>query len=88
MSTKNFTQFDTAAPLTTGDYIVGYNAAGTSELKTRVQDIFNLASLSAFVESNTTIAVSASAVSNIVTITQAGYDNIVTKDPSTVYIIV
>ena len=42
MATKNFTQFNTATPLTTSDYIVGYNAAGTAEIKTRVQSILNL----------------------------------------------
>lgn len=42
MATKNFTQFNTAAPLLTSDYIVGYNAAGTAEIKTQVQSIVNL----------------------------------------------
>ena len=42
MATKNFTQFNTATPLTTSDYIVGYNAAGTAEIKTQVQSIINL----------------------------------------------
>lgn len=88
MATKNFTQFSTATPLTTGDYIVGYNAAGTAELKTRVQDIFNLASLSAFVESDNTTVPAASTVNNIITLTQADYDAIVSKDPKTVYIVI
>lgn len=44
MATRNFTQFDTATPLTTSDYIVGYNAAGTAEIKTQVQSILNLKS--------------------------------------------
>jgi hypothetical protein len=44
MATKNFTQFDTATPLTTSDYIVGHNAAETAEIRTRVQDILNLKS--------------------------------------------
>lgn len=48
MATKNFTQFSTATPLTTGDYIVGHNAAGTTEIKTQVQSILNL------VENNST----------------------------------
>lgn len=42
MATKNFTQFNTATPLTTSDYIIGYNAAGTAEIKTQVQSILNL----------------------------------------------
>jgi hypothetical protein len=42
MATKNFTQFNTATPLTTSDYVVGYNAAGTDELKTTVKDIIDL----------------------------------------------
>lgn len=42
MATKNFTQFSTATPLTTSDYIVGYNAAGTAELKTTVKQIVDL----------------------------------------------
>lgn len=42
MATKNFTQFNTASPLTTSDYIVGYNAAGTAEIKTQIQSIVNL----------------------------------------------
>lgn len=113
MATKNFTEFNTATPLTTSDYIVGYNAAGTAEIKTQVQSILNLkndsdaqtlsfnennknltissgntVSLSAFVESDSTIAVGASAVSNMVTITQTDYDAIVTKDPNTVYFII
>jgi len=44
MATKKFTEFSTATPLTTSDYIVGYNAAGTAELKTQVNDILNLKS--------------------------------------------
>lgn len=88
MATKNFTQFNTATPLTTSDFIVGYNAAGTAEIKTRVQDIFNLASLSAFVESDSTIAAGASAVSNIITITQPAYDAIAVKDPNVLYFII
>lgn len=88
MATKNFTQFNTATPLTTSDYVVGYNAAGTAEIKTQVQNIVNLVSLSAYVKSDSTIATGASAVSNIVTISQTSYDAIVTKDPNTVYIIV
>jgi len=42
MATKNFTLFSTATPLTTSDYVVGYNAAGTAEIKTQVKDIVNL----------------------------------------------
>jgi len=42
MATKNFTQFSTATPLTTGDYIVGYKADASAELKTTVQSIINL----------------------------------------------
>lgn len=42
MATKNFTQFNTASPLLTSDYIVGYNAAGTAELKTTVKQIVDL----------------------------------------------
>lgn len=42
MATKNFTQFSTATPLTTSDYIVGYNAAGTAEIKTTVKQIVDL----------------------------------------------
>jgi hypothetical protein len=42
MSTKNFTQFDTAAPLTSADYIVGYKADGTAELKATLNQVVNL----------------------------------------------
>lgn len=42
MATKNFTQFSTATPLTTGDYIVGHNAAGTTEVKATVKQIIDL----------------------------------------------
>lgn len=42
MATKNFTEFNTATPLTTSDYIVGYKADGTAEIKTQVQSILNL----------------------------------------------
>jgi hypothetical protein len=38
----NFTQFNTATPLTTSDFIVGYKADGSAEIKTRVQNIVNL----------------------------------------------
>jgi hypothetical protein len=48
----------------------------------------NTVSLSAFVESDSTVVVGASAVSNIVTITQAAYDAIVAKDPNTIYFII
>jgi hypothetical protein len=41
MATKNFTQFSTTT-LTTGDYIVGYKADASAELKTTVQSIINL----------------------------------------------
>ena len=44
MATKNFTQFNTASPLTTSDYIVGYKADSSAEIKTRVQDIVNVVS--------------------------------------------
>jgi len=43
MATKNFTQFSTTT-LTTGDYIVGYKADSSAEIKTRVQDIVNVVS--------------------------------------------
>jgi hypothetical protein len=90
MSTKNFTQFDTAAPLTSADYIVGYKANGSAEYKATVKQVVDLTtnSLPAFVESDSTVAAGASAVSNIVTITQVAYDAIVTKDLNTVYIII
>jgi hypothetical protein len=54
MATKNFTQFNTATPLTTSDYIVGYNAAGTAEIKTQVQSILNLKSDTAFATASAT----------------------------------
>jgi len=41
-NTTNFTQFDTATPLTSSDYIVGYKADGSKEIKTTVQDIITL----------------------------------------------
>ena len=113
MATKNFTQFDLRTPLLTSDYVVGYKADGSAEIRATVKQIVDLVqdsdaqtllfnevnknltissgntvSLSAFVESNSTTAVGASAISNIVTITQTDYDNIVVKDPNTVYIIV
>jgi hypothetical protein len=47
MTTKNFTQFSTATPLATGDFLVGYNQAGTSELKTTVQQLANAISTNA-----------------------------------------
>lgn len=46
MATKNFTEFNTATPLTSSDYIVGYKADGSVEIKTQVKDIINLASSS------------------------------------------
>lgn len=63
MATKNFTQFNTASPLTTSDYIVGYNSAGTAEIKTQVQSIVNLVSDSdsqtlSFDESNKNLTIS------------------------------
>lgn len=42
MATKNFTQFSTAAPLTTGDYVVGYKQDGSAEFKATVQQIVDL----------------------------------------------
>lgn len=63
MATKNFTQFNTASPITTSDYIVGYNAAGTAEIKTQVQSILNLKSDSdsqtlSFNETNNNLTIS------------------------------
>jgi hypothetical protein len=42
MATKKFTQFSTATPLTTGDYIVGYKEDGSEELKATVKQIIDL----------------------------------------------
>ena len=42
MAAKNFTQFSTATPLTTGDYLVGYKQDGSVELKTTVKQIVDL----------------------------------------------
>lgn len=44
MATKNFTEFNTATPLTSSDYIVGYKADGSVEIKTQVKDIISLVS--------------------------------------------
>ena len=41
MATKNFTQFNLKSPLSTSDYIVGYESDGSAELKTTVDDIIN-----------------------------------------------
>lgn len=43
---------------------------------------------SAGITSNTTGITGASGINNIVSISQANYDNIVTKDPNTLYVIV
>jgi hypothetical protein len=42
MSTKNFTQFDAAAPLFPTDYIVGFRADETTELKATLSQVVDL----------------------------------------------
>jgi len=42
MSTKNFTQFDVAAPLIPTDYIVGFRADETTELKATLSQVVDL----------------------------------------------
>jgi hypothetical protein len=41
MATKNFTNFSLTQP-TTSDYIVGYNANATQEIRTTIQSILDL----------------------------------------------
>ncbi len=48
----------------------------------------NTVSLSAFVQSRTTTTPSATAINNIVTLSQAAYDAIAVKDPYTLYYII
>jgi len=43
MAQKNFTQFDLRSPVLTGDFIVGVKSDNSTEIKTRVLDILNLA---------------------------------------------
>ena len=43
---KNFTQFLSAFPLTASDYLVGYKADGSEEIKTTIQSIVDLAVIS------------------------------------------
>lgn len=88
MATKNFTQFNTATPLTTSDYVVGYKADGSAEIKTQVQNIVNLVSLSAYVKSDNTTVPAATAVNNIIALSQEAYDAISIKDPNILYFIV
>lgn len=40
---KNFTQFDLRTPLLTSDYVVGYKSDGSSELRTTIREIVDLA---------------------------------------------
>ena len=42
MADKNFTQFDLRSPLIETDFLVGYKAGGSSELRTTVRDILDL----------------------------------------------
>lgn len=48
----------------------------------------NTVSLSGFVISDTTTVPSATAISNIITVTQAQYNSIPIKDPNTLYVVV
>jgi hypothetical protein len=82
MADKTFTDFTLKTPLS-GDFLVGCNEEGTEEYRTTVTGL-----LSSYVTSNSTVAVGASAVSNIVMITQDAYDALPTKDPSTLFFIV
>jgi len=64
MTTKNFTQFNTATPLLTGDFLVGYNQAGTAELKTTVQQVANVVLAGNTFVTNTTLASVSSNLTN------------------------
>lgn len=87
MNFVTFNTFETRSSLLTSDYLVGYKEAGPTEIKTQIQDILDIAS-ETFVQSSNTTVPAASTISNIVTISQANYDAIITKDPKTVYIII
>jgi hypothetical protein len=87
MNFVTFNTFETRSSLLTSDYLVGYKEAGPTEIKTQIQDILDIAS-ETFVQSSNTTVPAASTINNIVNISQANYDAIVTKDPKTVYIII
>ena len=73
-----------------GDSVVpASNAAGTATNKVTLQSIANLATPAGIgaVASDVTGIANATAVANIVTITQADYDALASTDPNTLYFI-
>lgn len=79
---KNFTNFTLKTP-TSGDFIVGYNADGSSEYKATVDEL-----LYSYVLSDTTTVPAASSVKNIIVLSQEAYDNILNKNPDILYFII
>jgi hypothetical protein len=65
------------------------NGEGGLSFRTKINDNFTEVydSLATKIDSDTTNVASASAVSNIITLSQEAYDAIVTPDTSTLYII-
>lgn len=88
MDFVNFRTFETRSPLLTSDYLVGYKTTGPTEIKTQVKDILNLVQNQNYIQSNVTTVPTATAINNIVTLSQAAYDSIEVRDPNTLYYIV
>lgn len=86
MANQNFTNFTLKIPAS-GDFLVGYNADSSDEYRTTISHLTNSLS-STFIQSNTTLIPTATAISNIVMITQANYDALAVRYPNTIYFIV
>lgn len=63
------------------------DSGGTVTNKITLADIAALATSNGAVASNTTLAGGGTSITNIVTLTQAAYDAIVSKDANTIYFI-